>query len=160
MSKHDYYIGLMSGTSVDSIDAALVDFSKSTGKVVSTYSLPVPQETKQNILALTLPGDNEISRMRELDQALAKLFSDAALATCKKSHISAREIKAIGSHGQTIRHYPKTADTTGFSLQIADPNIIAECTGITTIADFRRRDIAAGGHGAPLAPAFHAAVWL
>lgn len=159
MSKHDYYIGLMSGTSVDSIDAALVDFSKSTGKVVSTYSLPVPQETKQNILALTLPGDNEISRMRELDQALAKLFSDAALATCKKSHISAREIKAIGSHGQTIRHYPKTADTTGFSLQIADPNIIAECTGITTIADFRRRDIAAGGHGAPLAPAFHAAVF-
>lgn len=154
-----YYIGLMSGTSIDSIDAAIVDFASSKFNIVATHSIDISPELKNHILALALPGDDEIARMRILDQALAGYFAQAAIDVCNKSGIARSEIKAIGSHGQTIRHYPKTEKKAGFSLQIADPNIIAERTGITTIADFRRRDIAAGGHGAPLAPAFHQAAF-
>ena len=156
MSQCDsYYIGLMSGTSIDNIDAAIVSFDNDTPTIVNTYSLPVSGQLKQAILDLALPGDNEIERMSSLDQQLGKAFAKAALAVCKKANIAPSNISGIGSHGQTIRHYPKTDDQLGYSLQIGDPNIIANETAITTVADFRRRDIAANGHGAPLAPAFH-----
>ena len=156
MSQWDsYYIGLMSGTSIDGIDAALVHFAKNKINIVSTYTLPIGDELKQEILGLCTPGNNEIARMSTLDQLLGELFAQAALAVCANARIAPEDIKAIGSHGQTIRHHPKTKTHRGFSLQIGDPNIIAQGTGITTITDFRRRDIAAGGHGAPLAPAFH-----
>ncbi|MGH1441145.1 MAG: anhydro-N-acetylmuramic acid kinase [Cellvibrionaceae bacterium] len=159
-----YTIGLLSGTSVDAIDAILIQWNGDTPQVVSTYSHEIPSKTKDIVFKLALNGEKEIEQIRYLDQEFALLFSQSAQALCQASNIQAKEIKAIGSHGQTIRHYPpeegepegKGANNSlGFSLQLGDPNIIAETTGITTVADFRRRDIAAGGHGAPLAPAFH-----
>lgn len=146
----DLYIGLMSGTSVDGIDAALVDFSENFPKVIATHYEPYPTPLKEKILALCQQGSNEIERMGELDSLLGKEFARAVNDLLSKQSLQPSAIQAIGSHGQTIRHHPQQ-----FTLQIGDPNIIAAHTGITTIADFRRKDIAHGGHGAPLVPAFH-----
>lgn len=153
-----YYIGLMSGTSADAIDAVLVDFSAGTA-IKQTFSHPYSSQTSRDIRELARPGTNEIERALALDVLLGELFADTALKLLQLAGISADQVAAIGSHGQTIRHRPATPDTPGFSWQIADPNIIAERTGIATIADFRRRDIAAGGQGAPLVPAFHQSVF-
>ena len=148
------YLGLMSGTSVDGIDAALV--SLSDGKpplLTATHAHPIPATIRDEIQALMRTGANEVERMGELDMALGELFAAAANAVIKKSGLAPKDIRAIGSHGQTIRHRPRAAHP--FTLQIGNPSVIAERTGITTVADFRARDIAAGGQGAPLAPAFH-----
>src|SRR5690606_16742799 len=112
-----------------------------------------------HIIDLYQPGDNEIDRFGSIDREIAYIFADAALQLLQKAQISAHEIVAIGSHGQTIRHRPRPLQGQSFSLQIGDPNVIAEITGITTVADFRRRDVAAGGQGAPLVPAFHRAIF-
>lgn len=152
------YVGLMSGTSIDGIDAALVDFSdRENPRLVATHAAPMPPGLRARILALTRPGDDEIDRLGELDVEIARCFAEAAITVIKAAGLTAGDIRAIGSHGQTIRHRPRA--TRPFTLQIGDPNTIAEITGITTVADFRRRDIAAGGHGAPLVPAFHDAVF-
>jgi anhydro-N-acetylmuramic acid kinase len=151
----EYFIGLMSGTSADGIDAALVDFSKKRPQLIATHYTPHPEPIRQKIFALTQKGDNELSRMCELDVLLGHAFADNVNTLLQQSGISSKKIKAIGSHGQTLRHYPKQ----GYTLQIGDPNIIAAKTQITTIADFRRRDIAHGGQGAPLVPAFHQALF-
>ena len=153
------YIGLISGTSIDCIDAALVDCSEDRPILLAHHEHPIDDFTKQAIAALCLPGDNEIDRMGELDLQLGGLFADAAKQLLAKAKLSYKEIVAIGSHGQTIRHRPpKQNHSSGFTLQIADANTIAEKTHITTVADFRRRDMAAGGQGAPFAPAFHQAI--
>ncbi len=155
------YIGLMSGTSVDSIDAALLDLSDpSKLRLLATHNHAIPQTIKRLIHKLCQPSDNEIETMGRLDRDLGRLFAEAATTLLKKSQHSKDDIAAIGSHGQTIRHGPSAMPDIqpSFSLQIADPNTIAELTGITTVADFRRRDIAAGGQGAPLTPAFHRAI--
>ncbi len=149
----------MSGTSVDSLDAALVSFEEHHPHILNTHSVPINQEIRSSIHRLAQKGDNEIEQIRYLDQAIAQLSCSAIKELCIKANIPTHTIKAVGSHGQTLRHYPKSALHSGYSLQVGDPNIIAHETGITTIADFRRRDIAAGGHGAPLAPAFHKAVF-
>jgi anhydro-N-acetylmuramic acid kinase len=149
----DYYIGLLSGTSMDAIDAAIIDFGQEAPKLIATHALAIPEEVKRKIRSLCFPGDNEINRLGKLDRELGKLFANAVLTVCGQANIKPEQIKAIGSHGQTIRHMPQGEN--GFTLQIADPNTIAAMTGITTIADFRRKDIALGGQGAPLAPAFH-----
>jgi anhydro-N-acetylmuramic acid kinase len=155
------YIGLLSGTSADAIDAVLVDLQETKPEIKATYTLRIPKDIKQLVFDLAISGDDEIEKMRVLDISYGKMFSVAALKVCEEAGIKPKDILAIGSHGQTIRHYPPSASTydnsnnQGYSLQIGDPNIIAESTNITTIADFRRRDIAAGGHGAPLAPALH-----
>ena len=151
----ELYIGLMSGTSADGINAALVDFSEATPKLIHSHYCPFPPTIRQTILALYQPGANEIKRMGELDITLGKIFANTANLLLQESNTPAKNIRAIGSHGQTVRHYPDNH----FTLQIGDPNIIAATTGITTIADFRRRDIAHGGQGAPLVPAFHHAVF-
>lgn len=157
---HDYYIGLMTGTSVDSLDAALVQFSSNQQcAIIGTHSLALPNNIRQQVKMLTCSGKGEIDTLRSLDYAIAQHSCDAIKAVCLKSHISISDILAIGSHGQTIRHYPTTQDHHGYTLQAGDPNIIAEVTGVTIVADFRRRDIAAGGQGAPLAPAFHKAIF-
>lgn len=148
----ELFIGLMSGTSVDAIDAVIVDLS-ATPQVIATHSHDIPPSLKKDIFALTQPGENAIIRMGQADVALGNLFSQACLELLNKANLSASDICAIGSHGQTIRHHPN--DTLAFTTQIGDPNIIAAQTGITTVADFRRRDIALGGQGAPLAPTFH-----
>lgn len=157
MSKaSSLYIGLMSGTSVDSIDAALVDFSNDTLELVGSYGLQYDSRTRNKIFELTRPGNNEVDRMGALDKQLGELFAKAVNQLLNQCGIKASEIKAIGSHGQTIRHRPYSAGTHDqFTLQIGDPNTLVEHTGITTVADFRRRDMAAGGQGAPLAPTFH-----
>ena len=154
MKAGNYYIGLMSGTSVDGIDAALVRFSPQL-EVVATHSQEIPSGLRDAILSLALPGDNEIERLAEVDLAIARLSAKAVLALLKQTSIRAGEVTAIGSHGQTLRHLPQLGST----LQVGDPNLIAELTQIDTVADFRRRDMAAGGQGAPLVPAFHQSVF-
>ncbi len=150
------FIGLMSGTSADGINAALVDFSEPTPQLMSTHYHPFSPDLQTAILSFCKPAMNEIQRMGELDKIIGKLSANAVLALLKKSKLSAKDILAIGSHGQTLRHIPSQ----GFTLQVGDPNIIAAETGITTIADFRRRDMALGGQGAPLVPAFHHAIFV
>ncbi|MEN0039643.1 MAG: anhydro-N-acetylmuramic acid kinase [Cellvibrio sp.] len=158
MHTRQLYIGLMSGTSADAIDAALIDL-ESSAQLIATHTLPLPPEIRQQIHALSLPNDNEIDRMGALDAELGRLFAQVSLELIAKSGIDASQITVIGSHGQTIRHRPPGSPQGTFTLQIGDPNIIAELTGITTVADFRRRDMAAGGQGAPLVPAFHRAIF-
>lgn len=158
MPQHQLYIGLMSGTSADAIDAALVDL-QSTPELLAHHTLRLPSKTREQIHALSLPDNNEIDRMGALDVDLGRLFAQTSLELLAKTGIHASEISAIGSHGQTIRHRPPGSIEGTFTLQIGDPNLIAEMTGITTVADFRRRDMAAGGQGAPLVPAFHRAIF-
>lgn len=144
----------MSGTSVDGIDAALISLPDSgmlTLKATHQHALsPVVRDAIQALMA---PGNNEIERAGELDMQLGKLFAEAVQMLLRKSGVLAKDIRAIGSHGQTIRHRPRA--THPFTQQLGNPSVIAEQTGITTVADFRARDMAAGGEGAPLVPAFH-----
>ena len=150
----DLYIGLMSGTSADAVDAALVDFSNNSPHLIAAVNLPLPTELQTQLHQLAEPANDELSQLASLDRQLGQTFAKAAKQVIAKAGIKPADVKAIGSHGQTIRHIPGL-----YSLQIADPNIIAAETGITTVADFRRRDIALGGQGAPLAPAYHAAFY-
>lgn len=158
MPQRQLYIGLMSGTSADAVDAALVDL-QSTPQLIAQHTLQLPANIRQQIHALSLPADNEIDRMGLLDVELGKLFAQTSLELLTKAGVSSAQIIAIGSHGQTIRHRPPGSPEGTFTLQIGDPNLIAELTGITTVADFRRRDMAASGQGAPLVPAFHRAIF-
>ncbi len=154
-------IGLMSGTSLDGLDAVLCELAPSEQETVAVPRLiaqrcePLPLALRRELLALTQPGANEIDRMGSADVALGRFQADVVNRLLADAGVSARQVRAIGSHGQTIRHRPLSVDP--FTLQIGDPHILAEKTGITVVADFRRRDIAAGGEGAPLAPSFHAA---
>jgi anhydro-N-acetylmuramic acid kinase len=149
----EYYVGLMSGTSLDAVDAVVVDFDSFPPRCVATHSLQIAPELKRRILSLCRPGKNEIERMGQLDVELGRLFARAASEVVEQAGLRAAEVSAIGSHGQTIRHEPQ--GHTPFTLQIGDPNTIAQQSGITTVADFRRRDLTLGGQGAPLAPAYH-----
>ena len=154
---HELYIGLMSGTSVDGIDAALVDLGGKRPALLATDYEAYPPALRHAILALCEPGENEIERLGQLDALLGQTFANAVNSLLARTDTSPKTIKAIGSHGQTIRHCPHAAHP--FTLQIGDPNIIAAETGITTVADFRRKDVALGGQGAPLVPAFHQAIF-
>ena len=148
------YVGLMSGTSMDGIDAALVSFGDRTVKVHATLSSPYPEELKSELLhAARLPLDVKLDEAGTLNRRVGECFSATALAVIEKSDVDRDDIVAIGSHGQTLRHQPNAK--VPFSLQIGDADIIAADTGITTIANFRQADIAVGGQGAPLVPPFH-----
>lgn len=151
----ELYIGLMSGTSVDGVDAAIVDFSLQQPRLLATHYHAYADNLRHDILSLCQPSHDEINRMGELDVRLGKLFAAVVCDLLKKHPVDKKKIRAIGSHGQTIRHHPHKQ----FTLQIGDPNIIAAETGITTVADFRRRDLALGGQGAPLVPKFHHAIF-
>jgi len=154
----EYYIGLMSGTSVDGIDAGLYDFAKNQAQVIDFYYHPYSQQIKQKVHAQCNTHNTiSLSDYGELDSLLGLLYAEACINLLKQSRVNASEIKAIGSHGQTICHSPYSKPP--FTLQIGDPSIISQKTGITTVADFRRKDIAAGGQGAPLVPAFHRALF-
>lgn len=157
MTNAELYIGLMSGTSADAIDAVLVDFGQPPLKLLAHHSVPLDPDTRAAVHNLAHPGANEIDRMGALDRQLGRAFADAALELLSLAGLDPAEVSAIGSHGQTLRHRPPegTDPANGFTLQVADPNLIAHLTGITTVADFRRRDMAAGGQGAPLVPALH-----
>ena len=143
------YIGVMTGTSMDGVDIVAASFDPL--QLHATLTLSFDPDLRDELMALTLPGDNEIDRMGKADVALAKMIGEGINQLIEQSHLDRSQIKAIGSHGQTIRHRPEH----GFTLQIGDPNIITEITQIPVISDFRRRDMAAGGQGAPLVPAFH-----
>lgn len=151
MSK--YYIGLLSGTSMDAVDAAIVDFSESKPKLIAYHAELIPEPLREKTRLLCVPGENEINRFGEADIEWGRLFAQAAIKLLHHANVSADDIIAIGSHGQTIRHQPTSKIS--FTLQIGDPNTIAALTNTPTVADFRRMDIALGGQGAPLAPAFH-----
>jgi len=151
----ELFIGLMSGTSADGIDAVLVQSDGERGRLVATYHRPMPQDLRAEILAFRQPGDDELHRLATLDAQLADEYAVAVLALLTDAGVSAESVSAIGQHGQTLRHHP--SGDIPYTVQIGDPNRLAERTGITVVADFRRRDMAAGGQGAPLVPAFHAA---
>jgi len=144
------YLGLMSGTSVDAVDVVLTRFTPEF-RLLAHSSYPIERKTRAAILALAEGQVDGLDPLGQLDRQLGELFAAAANQLIEQSGIDRQQIAAIGSHGQTVRHRPEL----GFTLQIGDPSRIAELTGIRTIADFRRRDLAAGGQGAPLVPAFH-----
>ncbi len=153
--NQDLYIGLISGTSVDGVDAALVSFSGGRPELIAAHLQPYPVELRQAVLNLFQPDTNEIDRMGEVDNAVGELFAIAAQTLLQQAGLDPKSIRGIGSHGQTIRHRPKAAHP--FTTQIGNPFVIAERTGIDIVWDFRRRDMAVGGQGAPLAPLFHQA---
>ena len=142
---------------MDGIDAALVEFGDHQCKVLATLAAPYPDELRDNLIAAAqTPTGCTVDMLGQLDQWVGECFGDATNALLGGQGVAAESIEAIGSHGQTLRHQPRAERP--FTLQIGDANIIAAGTGITTVADFRRRDLALGGEGAPLTPAFHQ--WL
>lgn len=149
----ELYIGLMSGTSMDAVDAILVDFSNTPYVILATHSEVIPQTIRQDLLHVCQERQTQLQDALKLDVLLGKLFAQTCLALIGKLSISKSNIIAIGSHGQTIVHQPDRCPPA--SLQIADPNVIVVETGITTVTDFRRRDLVLGGQGAPLTPLFH-----
>ncbi|MBI1909410.1 MAG: anhydro-N-acetylmuramic acid kinase [Deltaproteobacteria bacterium] len=168
MSLSRLAIGLMSGTSADGIDAALIEISGKGDspkgqqlkvKLVSFQANPFPQRLQQRILKTAQSKTVPLQEVSQLNFYLGELFAEAAVKICKKAGVSRSKVSVIGSHGQTVCHQPEPRREGRYllrsTLQIGEPSVIAERTGITTVADFRPRDIAAGGHGAPLTPYFH-----
>ena len=150
------YIGLMSGTSTDGVDAVLADFSAPRRpQLLGSVSLPMPSDLRQTFLALNKPGYNELATAALAGNELAELYAQACLSLLDQTNTTAGQINAIGAHGQTVRHNPAA----GYTIQINSPALLAQRTGIPVIADFRSRDVAAQGQGAPLVPAFHHALF-
>lgn len=147
------FIGLMSGTSLDGIDCVIVDLAGDTPALIAADCHALPDNLRHDVLSLCANKQAPLAELGKLDIELGRCFAEAAAKTLAAAGLVAQEIEAIGSHGQTVFHQPNSAAP--FSLQLGDPNTIAERTGITTVADFRRRDMAAGGQGAPLAPLLH-----
>ncbi|WP_019341358.1 anhydro-N-acetylmuramic acid kinase [Stutzerimonas stutzeri] len=144
------YIGVMSGTSLDGLDFALIEQSQRT-TLLETHYEPMPARLRKDLLDLCTSGPDEIARAALAEQAWAELAGAGVNELLLKAQLAPSTIRAIGSHGQTVRHEPQR----GFSIQIGHPSLLAELTNISVVTDFRRRDIAAGGQGAPLVPAFH-----
>ena len=156
MSNSHLYVGCMTGTSVDGLDLALIKIDDANTTIIAADTLALPDSLRQDLLALGQPEGDDIDLLGSCDQALGQFTATAIMTFIQRLGYDRKSIRAIGSHGQTIRHRPPRNSQTAFTLQIGDPNVIAEITEITTVADFRRRDVAAGGHGAPLVPRFHA----
>ncbi|WP_263261115.1 anhydro-N-acetylmuramic acid kinase [Pseudomonas sp. RIT-PI-S] len=148
------YIGVMSGTSLDGLDIALIEQGSSTRLLASHY-VPLPPTLRAELLSLCASGADEIARAALAENAWAALAADGIGQLLRSAGVAAETVRAVGSHGQTIRHEPAR----GFTVQIGNPALLAERCGITVVADFRRRDVAAGGQGAPLVPAFHEALF-
>ena len=144
----------MSGTSLDGLDIALIEQSETTTLLATRY-LPMPDDLRADLLALCSPGPNELARSALAEQQWARLAASGIRAMLSEQNLQPDDIRAIGSHGQTVRHEPAQ----GFTIQIGNPALLTELTAITVVADFRRRDVAAGGQGAPLVPAFHDALF-
>ena len=151
----DLYIGIMSGTSLDGVDAVLGDFGGDTPRTLGHSHLGFDPELREELLALNSPGANELERAALAANRLAQHYAQAVAGLLAQTKTQISDVAAIGCHGQTVRHRPEL----GFTLQINNPALLAELSGISVIADFRSRYIAAGGQGAPLVPAFHAAAF-
>ncbi len=152
-SGSDIYIGLMSGTSLDGVDSCIVDFAHRVPLALHCHTRPYPQSLVQRIRDLTAAEGITIDRLCQLDIEIACFYAEVVDQALDSAAIAPDSIRAIGCHGQTIHHNPDKQPT--YTLQIGDPNTLSARTGITAVADFRRRDMALGGQGAPLAPAFH-----
>lgn len=151
------YLGLISGTSADAIDVALVEFQGTSTRLIDAHAGAYPEDLRRALLALAQgDGSTTLDQLGDLDAAVAEAFADAASTLLSRTGTRADAVVALGSHGQTVWHRPYAERP--FTLQLGDPSRIAERTGCRVVADFRRRDIAAGGQGAPLMSAFHAAV--
>jgi anhydro-N-acetylmuramic acid kinase len=162
----NYYIGLMSGTSLDGADGVLVDFSGARLRVVATATERFADSLRAELLALNSPTHNELHRAALAGNQLAALYArvvSALLTQAAAQEITKDQVQAIGAHGQTVRHQPDRVSGepagVGYTLQLGNPALLAELTGIDVVADFRSRDVAAGGQGAPLVPAFHQGVF-
>lgn len=150
----DLYVGLMSGTSLDGVDAVLADFGMHPPRLIATHYRPYPRELSERLLDLQKKGFDELHHAALIGNEIAHLYHQAVEAVLEKAGVMAESIQAVGCHGQTIRHNPHN----GYTLQLGNPALLAELSGISVVADFRSRDMAAGGQGAPLVPAFHEAV--
>ena len=161
----EFYIGLMSGTSLDGVDAVLVDFSPAASSsprllnVLAHASEPMPAALGAELLALNTSGNDELHRAALAANALVRLYAQAVQALLADANLAATQVRAIGAPGQTLRLRPGAFDGIGYTVQINNGALLAELTGIDVVADFRSRDVAAGGQGAPLVPAFHRAVF-
>ena len=155
--RRDVYAGVMSGTSLDGIDAVIADFAPAERlcRTLGAAHVAFPASLRKTLLDLQTRGDDELARAAQASVELADLYASAILEAARLAGVAPAEVAAAGVHGQTVRHRPDA----GWTIQLNDPARIAERAGITVVADFRRRDVAAGGHGAPLAPAFHQALF-
>ncbi|HEY9460064.1 MAG TPA: anhydro-N-acetylmuramic acid kinase, partial [Paralcaligenes sp.] len=156
MAPLSLFVGLMSGTSTDGVDAVLADLSDLAHPEIKAHAaLPMPEVLRREFFDLNNAGENELMRAALAGNALARLYAQAVRRLLDETGLQAGDILAIGAHGQTVRHDPAA----GYSIQINNPALLAELTGIDVIADFRSRDVAAQGQGAPLVPAFHKALF-
>jgi len=156
----ELFIGLMSGTSLDGVDGVLADFSDGSIAVQGYAAAPFPVALRAELLALNSDaGSNELHRAALAGNGLARVYAAVAQQLLADAGIEAQAVSAIGAHGQTVRHRPGEFDEVGYTLQLGNPSLLAELTGIAVVADFRSRDVAAGGQGAPLVPAFHRALF-
>lgn len=155
----ELFIGLMSGTSLDGVDGVLADFSDGRIAVQAYATAQFPVSLRAELLALNTPGDNELHRAALAGNGLARAYAGVVQQLLADSGAGAGSIIAIGAHGQTVRHRPIEFDEVGYTLQVNNPSLLAELTGIDVVGDFRSRDLAAGGQGAPLVPAFHRALF-
>jgi anhydro-N-acetylmuramic acid kinase len=149
----ELYIGLMSGTSLDGVDAVLADFSQAPGRLVASHFTPYPDAIRAEALALNARAADELARAALLANQLAELYAAAVRELLSEASVDRGQIAAIGCHGQTVRHRPDQ----GYTVQLVNGALLAERSGLRVVCDFRSRDVAAGGHGAPLVPAYHAA---
>lgn len=149
-----YWIGLMSGTSLDGVDAVVADFQQ-TPMLQAQFYLPYPADLRASLLALHTPQLDELHQSQQVSVRLAHVYAQAVAGVLAAAQLSATDITAIGCHGQTVRHRPEA----GYTLQLGQGAWLAELSQITVVSDFRTRDIAAGGQGAPLVPAFHAGLF-
>lgn len=157
MPQPELYIGIMSGTSLDGVDTALVAIDDTQIQLINRYFLAMPADLQQRLLMLCTKASCSLLELGTLDHQLGHLYADAVMQLLAQSGYQAQHIRAIGNHGQTVFHHPEGASP--FTLQLGDAHILATRTGICTVADFRRKDMALGGQGAPLVPAFHQALF-
>ena len=159
-AQRPLYIGLMSGTSLDGVDGVLADYATGAGQVLAHASCGFDAPLRAELLALNSPGGtDELHRAALAANALARSYATVVAQLLAQARVPATAVAAIGAHGQTVRHRPQLFDGTGYTLQLGNPALLAELTGITVVADLRSRDVAAGGQGAPLVPAFHQGVF-
>jgi anhydro-N-acetylmuramic acid kinase len=147
----------MSGTSLDGVDGVLADFGSEKPVVLGYATLPFDDALRQELLALNRPGDNELHQAALAGNALVQIYAQVVAQLVSDAKLEAGQVVAVGAHGQTVRHRPGEFDSVGYTLQLNQPALLAELCGIDVVADFRSRDVAAGGQGAPLVPPFHQA---
>ena len=158
----ELFIGLMSGTSLDGVDGVIVEISPGKLKVLAHADAPLPPELRAELLALNCPGPNELHRAALASNALMQVYAEVIAQLLRATATNPADIRAIGAHGQTVRHQPQNhpgLSSRGYTIQLCNPALLAELTGMDVVADFRNRDVAAGGQGAPLVPVFHQSVF-